>query len=74
MFTFGKKLSPSEIMQSLTANHSCFISLEKLKSDENIIKYSDEEERKKMIDRMTSVMVENKLKELNLTEDKILPQ
>lgn len=67
---FAKKQSKSAMMESLCGS---FISLDQLKHDERIAKYTNEDERQAMINNMTSIMVQNKLKELNLNEDKIYP-
>jgi hypothetical protein len=46
-----------------------FISLKDLKTNENIIKYSDEEQRLKMIQSMESVLLDKDLQKLNISNN-----
>jgi hypothetical protein len=46
-----------------------FISLKDLKTNENIIKYSDEEQRLKMIQSMESVLLDKDFEKLNISNN-----
>lgn len=46
-----------------------FISLKDLKTNENIIKYTDEEQRKKFIESMESSVLDKDLKNLNISNN-----
>lgn len=46
-----------------------FISLKDLKTNENIIKYSDEEQRLKMIQSIESVLLDKDLEKLNISNN-----
>ena len=46
-----------------------FISLKDLKTNENIIKYSDEEQRLKMIQSIESVLLDKDLQKLNISNN-----
>jgi len=60
---FKKVVDIQEVIKPL------FISLKDLKTNENIIKYSDEEQRLKMIQNMESVLLDKDLQKLNISNN-----
>jgi len=60
---FKKVVNINEVIQP------SFISLKDLKTNENIIKYTDEEQRLKFIESMEKTIIEKDLKNLNLSNN-----
>jgi hypothetical protein len=60
---FKKVVNINEVIQP------SFISLKDLKTNEIIIKYSDEEQRLKMIQNMENVLLHKDLKKLNISNN-----
>jgi hypothetical protein len=59
---------PNKLKEQICLDQSDFIKLEDFMKDEKFKNYMDQEERKKMIKNTLDIVIQNKIKALNINE------